>query len=126
MIIQRIDHFVMTVRDIDATCDFYAKVLGMDVATFGAGRKALVFGTQKINLHAAGKEFDPKALRPTPGAVDVCFITENPLEGVIKELHSLGVVIEEGPVKRTGATGDILSVYLRDPDGNLVEISNYP
>ncbi len=125
MIIQRIDHFVMTVRDIDATCDFYAKVLGMDVATFGAGRKALVFGTQKINLHAAGKEFDPKALRPTPGAVDVCFITENPLEGVIKELHSLGVVIEEGPVKRTGATGDILSVYLRDPDGNLVEISNY-
>ncbi len=125
MIIQRIDHFVMTVRDIDATCDFYAKVLGMDVATFGAGRKALVFGTQKINLHAVGKEFDPKALRPTPGAVDVCFITENPLEGVIKELHSLGVVIEEGPVKRTGATGDILSVYLRDPDGNLVEISNY-
>ena len=126
MIIQRIDHFVMTVRDIDATCDFYAKVLGMDVATFGAGRKALVFGTQKINLHAVGKEFDPKALRPTPGAVDVCFITENPLEGVIKELHSLGVAIEEGPVKRTGATGDILSVYLRDPDGNLVEISNYP
>ncbi len=125
MIIQRIDHFVMTVRDIDATCDFYTKVLGMDVAAFGTGRKALVFGTQKINLHAVGEEFDPKALRPTPGAVDVCFITENPLDRVMEELHSLGVIIEEGPVKRTGATGDMLSVYLRDPDGNLVEISNY-
>ncbi len=125
MIINRIDHFVMTVKDIDVTCDFYSRILGMSVVTFGAGRKALVFGTQKINLHAAGKEFDPKALRPVPGAVDVCFIAESPLEEVIKELNSSGVFIEEGPVRRTGATGDILSVYLRDPDGNLVEISNY-
>ncbi len=125
MKIDRLDHFVLTVKDIGATCDFYSKVLGMEIVTFGGGRKALQFGRQKINLHEAGKEFEPKALRPTPGSADVCFITEMPLEEVIRHITSHGVVIEEGPVERTGAAGKILSVYLRDPDHNLIEIANY-
>lgn len=124
IIIDRLDHAVITARDVAATCDFYGRVLGMQIATFGAGRKALVFGHQKINLHQAGAEFDPKAHRPTPGAMDLCFITATPLERVIAHLRSEGVDILEGPVKRTGATGPILSVYFRDPDGNLIEVSN--
>jgi catechol 2,3-dioxygenase-like lactoylglutathione lyase family enzyme len=125
MNIDRIDHIVLTVRDIDATCAFYSRVLGMDVTTFGAGRKALVFGGQKINLHQAGREFEPKAHAPTPGSADFCLISAIPLPQVIAHLESCGVTIVEGPVPKAGARGAILSVYFRDPDFNLVEISTY-
>jgi catechol 2,3-dioxygenase-like lactoylglutathione lyase family enzyme len=124
MKIGRIDHFVLTVRDIEATCAFYSRVLGMEVVTFAGGRKALAFGAQKLNLHLAGKEFEPKADRPTPGSGDFCLITEVPIPEVIAHLASCGVEIIEGPVARTGATGPIRSVYFRDPDRNLVEVSN--
>lgn len=122
--IDHLDHLVLTVASIDATCDFYARALGMAVETFGADRKALRFGDQKINLHQAGHEFEPKALRPTPGSADLCFIAATPLAEVVAHLQALGIAIEEGPVGRTGATGPIRSVYLRDPDANLIEISN--
>lgn len=125
MQIDRLDHLVLTVRDIDATCDFYARVLGMESVTFGAGRKALSFGRQKINLHQAGKEFEPKAERPTPGSADLCFITATPLEAAMAHVRAAGVDIVEGPVARTGATGPIQSFYFRDPDLNLIEVSNY-
>lgn len=125
MRIDRLDHLVLTVRDIDATIDFYLRVLGMDAIEFGAGRKALRFGDSKINLHEAGHEFEPKAARPTPGSADLCLIAETPLDAVIDELRAHGVSVVEGPVPRTGATGPIRSVYLRDPDENLIEISNY-
>ncbi len=125
MRIDRLDHLVLTVRDIAASCDFYSRVLGMEVVTFGNGRKALAFGGQKINLHEAGKEFEPKASRPTPGSADLCFITREPLTSVMAHLDSHNITIIDGPVPRTGATGAIISVYLRDPDGNLIEISNY-
>jgi catechol 2,3-dioxygenase-like lactoylglutathione lyase family enzyme len=124
--IDRIDHFVLTVADIDVTCDFYARVLGMDIVTFGEGRRALSFGTQKINLHQQHREFDPKAKQPTPGSGDFCLITSVPLDDVVTHLEHCNVEIEEGPVARTGAQGAIRSVYFRDPDGNLVEVSNYP
>jgi len=123
--IERLDHLVLTVRDIEATSDFYRTVLGMEVVTFGNGRKALQFGQQKINLHQLGNEFEPKATQPTAGSSDLCFITNLPLIEVIKHLKSCQILIEEGPVQRTGALGPIESVYLRDPDGNLLEISNY-
>jgi catechol 2,3-dioxygenase-like lactoylglutathione lyase family enzyme len=122
--IDHLDHLVLTVASIDATCDFYARALGMAVETFGADRKALRFGDQKINLHQAGHEFEPKALRPMPGSADLCFIAATPLAEVVAHLQALGIAIEEGPVGRTGATGPIRSVYLRDPDANLIEISN--
>ena len=125
MRIERLDHLVLTVADIARTCAFYRDVLGFRVETFGAGRTALVFGRQKINLHLAGREFEPKALRPTPGSADLCLIATTPLADVIAELGHAGVAIEEGPVDRTGACGPIRSVYLRDPDRNLIEISNY-
>jgi len=125
MRIDRLDHLVLTVRDVDATCAFYARVLGMDVVTFGQGRRALAFGRQKINLHPAGREFEPKAARPTPGSADLCLIAAAPLDEVIAHLSACGVAIEEGPVARTGATGPIRSVYFRDPDGNLIEVSTY-
>ncbi len=125
MKIDRLDHLVLTVRDIEATCDFYTRVLGMEVVTFGNHRKALRFGEQKINLHEAGKEFEPKALRPTPGSADLCLITSTPLKQVIDHIRACGVEIVEGPVMKTGATGPIESVYIRDPDGNLIEIANY-
>jgi catechol 2,3-dioxygenase-like lactoylglutathione lyase family enzyme len=96
----------------------------MEVTTFGAGRRALLFGQQKINLHQAGREFEPKARVPTPGSADFCLIAFTPLEDVVRHLQQLDVPIEEGPVERTGSAGPILSVYIRDPDGNLVEISN--
>lgn len=126
MNILRLDHLVLTVADIAATCDFYVRVLGMTEITFGTGRKALTFGAQKINLHQAGREFEPKAARPLPGSADLCLIAGVPLDAVIAHLTAQGVTIEEGPVARTGATGPIISVYFRDPDGNLIEVSEYP
>ena len=125
MQIDRIDHLVLTVFDLQRTSDFYSRVLGMKVVTFGEGRTALSFGRQKLNLHLSGREFEPKALKPTPGSIDLCFITETPLEEVIAHLRSCDVAIIEGPVPKTGATGPMSSVYFRDPDGNLVEVSNY-
>lgn len=125
MQINRLDHLVLTVKDIDATCAFYSRVLGMDIITFGEGRKALQFGQQKINLHQQGNEFEPKAEKPTPGSADLCFVTERPLQKVLLHLSECGVEVEEGPVRRTGATGPIESVYFRDPDMNLLEVSNY-
>lgn len=125
MKIDRIDHFVLTVRDIDATCAFYSRVLGMEAVTFAGGRRGLAFGNQKINLHQAGREFEPKAHRATPGSGDFCLVTTVPLADVIAHLASCGVEIIEGPVARTGATGALRSVYFRDPDLNLVEVSNY-
>jgi catechol 2,3-dioxygenase-like lactoylglutathione lyase family enzyme len=124
-VIERIDHIVLTCRSVDATCEFYARVLGMEVVTFGAGRKALAFGGQKINLHQAGREFEPKADRPTPGSADFCLIARVPLDRVIEHLGACGVDIVEGPVAKTGARGPIRSVYFRDPDDNLVEVSTY-
>jgi catechol 2,3-dioxygenase-like lactoylglutathione lyase family enzyme/ketosteroid isomerase-like protein len=121
--LDRLDHLVLTVRDLDATCDFYRRALGMDVVTFGQGRLALRFGGQKINLHRAGRELDPKALRPTPGSVDLCFLTGEPLDAWTRRLAAASVPIVEGPVKRAGALGAIESIYVRDPDGNLLEIS---
>jgi catechol 2,3-dioxygenase-like lactoylglutathione lyase family enzyme len=125
MKIDRLDHLVLTVRDVDATIAFYQRVLGMEAVSFGAGRRALAFGQQKINLHPASAPLKPHAARPTPGSADLCLITAVPLAGVIAHLAHCGVAVEEGPVARTGATGPILSVYFRDPDGNLIEVSNY-
>ncbi len=124
MQIDSLDHLVLTVADVEASCAFYQHVLGMQVVTFGAGRKALAFGAQKINLHQAGREFEPKAQRPTPGSADLCFLTSVPLAQVQTHLAASGVAITEGPVQRTGAQGPILSVYFRDPDQNLIEVSN--
>src|SRR4051794_36611896 len=124
MRLDRLDHLVLTVRDIDASIAFYSNVLGMEAVTFGQGRHALAFGQQKINLHQAGHEFEPKAVHPTPGSGDLCFITSIPLTEVVAHLKAQGVTIEEGPVPRTGAVGPLLSIYLRDPDGNLIEVSN--
>ena len=124
MQIDHLDHLVLTVADVDATLDFYTRVLGMQLVTFGEARKALAFGNQKINLHQAGREFEPKAERPTPGSADLCFIVATPLDRVIAHLEAQCVAIVEGPVQRTGATGRIRSVYLRDPDQNLIELSN--
>ena len=125
MKISHLDHLVLTVADIETTCQFYQSALNFEVITFGENRKALRFGTQKINLHQVGKEFEPKALRPTVGSADLCFVAETPLDEVIAHLQNRNINIIEGPIQRTGATGKILSVYLRDPDQNLIEISNY-
>jgi catechol 2,3-dioxygenase-like lactoylglutathione lyase family enzyme len=125
MQIERIDHLVLTVRDIEATCEFYTRVLGVQVVTFGDNRKALRFGQEKINLHQAGNEFEPKAARPTPGSADICFVTRLSPEQVIEHLRAENIEIIEGPAPRTGAFGEMVSVYLRDPDGNLIEISHY-
>ena len=124
--IDRIDHIVLTVHDLERTIDFYSRVLGMEPVTFAGGRRGLAFGRQKLNLHQAGREFEPKARAPAPGAIDLCFISETPLAGVIARLQEQGVVIIEGPVDKTGALGPMKSVYFRDPDGNLIEVSNYP
>jgi catechol 2,3-dioxygenase-like lactoylglutathione lyase family enzyme len=97
----------------------------MEPITFAGGRRGLAFGRQKINLHQSGREFEPKALKPTPGSMDLCFITETPLEEVMAGLKSHGVVVAAGPVAKTGALGPMMSVYFRDPDGNLFEVSNY-
>ncbi|MEU5882613.1 VOC family protein [Spirillospora sp. NPDC047279] len=125
MRIDRLDHLVLTVTDLDATIGFYTRVLGMAHDSFGDGRHALTFGHSKINLHRAGHEFEPKAAHALPGTADLCLITTDPLDQVIGELAAHGVPIEEGPVDRTGATGPIRSVYLRDPDHNLIEIATY-
>ncbi|GMA60374.1 ring-cleaving dioxygenase [Alicyclobacillus fastidiosus] len=125
MVVERLDHLVLTVRDLDTTCEFYSSVLGMSIYTFGNGRKALRFGIQKINLHEAGHEYEPKANKPTPGSADICFITRTPIDVVVEHLKQLGVAIEEGPIQRAGAVGAIMSVYFRDPDFNLIEVSNY-
>jgi catechol 2,3-dioxygenase-like lactoylglutathione lyase family enzyme len=122
--IDHLDHLVLTVTSVARSCAFYADVLGMEIETFGAGRKALKFGAQKINLHQAGREFEPKAKAPTPGSGDLCFIAATPLEETIGHLARLGVPIELGPVDRDGAAGPIRSVYIRDPDANLIEIAN--
>jgi catechol 2,3-dioxygenase-like lactoylglutathione lyase family enzyme len=125
MRIARFDHIVLTVADVAATCDFYARALGMQVVSFDGGRKALAFGGQKINLHQAGAEFEPKAKRPTPGSGDICLIVEGTLAEAMAHLKAQGVAIELGPVNRDGARGPMRSVYFRDPDGNLVEVSEY-
>jgi len=125
MKISHIDHLVLTVADLDATCEFYSRVLSMEVVTFGGGRRALSFGHQKINLHQHGHEFEPKAARPTPGSVDICLITETQISDVLAQLKACNVAVEQGPIARTGAKGSINSVYFRDPDSNLIEISNY-
>ena len=125
MHIDRLDHLVLTVANIDSTCRFYQRVLGFEVLTFRGDRKALAFGRQKINLHQLGHEFEPKALRPTAGSGDLCFIAGTPLQQVMEHLRAENIAIEEGPVERTGALGAIRSVYIRDPDRNLIEISNY-
>ena len=121
--IDHLDHLVLTTRDKPACIDFYTRVLGMRLETFGAGRHAFKFGAQKINLHEYGKEFLPKADLPTPGSLDLCFIASVPLDVFITHLAALGIAIEEGPVARTGANWPIRSVYLRDPDRNLIEVS---
>jgi catechol 2,3-dioxygenase-like lactoylglutathione lyase family enzyme len=125
MNIDRLDHLVLTVADIARTCAFYTQVLGMEVVQFGDGRTALKFGRQKINLHPADKIPGLVADRPTPGSGDLCFITEVPLAEVVAHLGRCGVAIEAGPGPRAGAIGEIQSVYIRDPDRNLIEISNY-
>nr|WP_242033750.1 VOC family protein [Phormidium sp. FACHB-592] len=124
MYVDRLDHLVLTVRSIQATCDFYTCTLGLEVITFGKDRKALRFGQQKINLHEAGNEFEPKALHPSPGSADLCFITTVPLEDAIAHLHSCDVELLGDAVERTGAIGSLRSIYFRDPDGNLIELSN--
>jgi catechol 2,3-dioxygenase-like lactoylglutathione lyase family enzyme len=125
MKIDRLDHLVLTVADVTKTCEFYERVLGMETVTFGAGRKALAFGQQKINLHQAGKEFEPKAVNPTRGSGDLCFIASTQLPEVVEHLKGEGIAILEGPVPRNGATGPMESIYFRDLDGNLIEVSNY-
>ena len=125
MKISSIDHFVLTVRSIPDTCAFYERVLGMKAVEFGGGRWALAFGRQKINLHQAGREFEPRAKIPTPGGGDFCLIADEPMEDVMRALEEAGVPIEVGPVPKSGAVGPLTSVYIRDPDGNLVEIAEY-
>lgn len=120
--IRSLDHLVLTVADIDRACAFY-EALGMTRATFAGGRVALAFGDQKINLHRQGAEFEPKAARPTPGSADLCFLVDGPMDAVQAALAARGLAVMEGPVRRTGARRPLLSVYLRDPDGNLVELA---
>ena len=122
MIVDRLDHLVLTVKDLDATCAFYAAVLGLEVVSFGAQRRALACGSQRIHLHQAGQEIEPKAHQPTPGSADLCFLTDASLEDLMAHLHDCDVEIILGPVRRTGATGEIMSVYFRDSDLNLIEV----
>ncbi|MCY4206416.1 MAG: VOC family protein [Roseovarius sp.] len=128
MRIKAIDHFVLTVTDMDKTMGFYRDVLGMKTERFTAAddtvRYALKFGRHKINLHQSGREFEPKARTPRPGSADLCFLSDIPLSEWQTHCSNHGVAIEIGPVRRTGATGPIMSIYMRDPDGNLIEISN--
>ncbi len=121
--IERLDHLVLTVRDLAASREFYTRVLGMEERP-GPGPTALHFGDQKLHLHQAGQEFEPKSARPTPGSGDLCFTTRRPIDTVLAGLREAGVEIIEGPVRRAGARAVLLSVYFRDPDGNLIEVSN--
>jgi len=123
--IDRLDHLVLTVASIEASCHFYSSVLGMDVSRFAEGRTALTFGRQKINLHEVGKEFEPRAAHATAGSGDLCLVSAIPLDDVVRHLDECEIAIIEGPVAKTGATGPIRSVYFRDPDGNLIEVSEY-
>ncbi len=123
--VERLDHLVLTVKNIEETCKFYKSILGMEIISFGENRKALKFGNQKINLHQIGKEFEPKADKPTSGSADLCFITENNLEDFLLHLKNKKVEVIEGICERTGAIGEIESIYFRDPDLNLIEISKY-
>lgn len=124
MKIKSIDHIVLTVSDISQICRFYTQILGMEEITFSNNRKALKFGSQKINIHLKGHEYDPKAKQPTTGSADICLIVETSLDEVINRLRKYGIQIEGGPVERTGAQGALISIYIRDPDGNLIELSN--
>ena len=124
--IDRIDHLVLTVQDVEATCSFYQSVLGLEMMTFNGDRKALRLGTQKINLHQVGREIMPHAQVPTPGSADLCLISQDSMDTIVRHLNQCQVSIIDGPVPRTGALGDILSVYFQDPDGNLIEVSVYP
>ena len=126
MEIDRIDHIVLTVSDVEQTVRFYSEVLGMREVVFAEGRRTLAFGGQKINLHQAGREFEPKAARPAAGSADFCVITLTPLGEVMDRLADGGVEVIQGPVEKTGALGSMQSVCISDPDGNLVEISRYP
>uniref|UniRef100_A0A8C7WMC8 Glyoxalase domain-containing protein 5 n=1 Tax=Oryzias sinensis TaxID=183150 RepID=A0A8C7WMC8_9TELE len=123
--VSHVDHLVLTVKSIPKTINFYTSVLGMEEVTFKGNRKALSFGQQKFNLHQLGQEFEPKAKQPTAGSADLCLITTTPLTAVAAHLKMCGVEIEEGPVERSGAVGAITSLYFRDPDSNLIEVSNY-
>ena len=130
---RRIDHLVLTCRNVKATLRFYTEVLGMREVTFGNGRKALAFGRQKLNLHPVGQSAGGAngsvaaiAAQPTPGSIDLCLIVAEPVDAVRAHLAACGVPIEEGPVMRTGALGPIESIYVRDPDGNLIELARYP
>jgi len=125
MEIKNLDHLVLTVTDIDKTIEFYTHVMGFEAVTFGDNRKALIFGNQKINLHQKGHEFEPKAERPTTGSADLCFIAQTDIHDVMEELRQKNVEIIEGILDRTGTLGKIKSVYFRDPDQNLIEVSNY-
>ena len=125
MKVDRIDHIVLTVRNVEVTTAFYASVLGMEVRRFDGGRVALHFGDQKIHLHPQPSPIEPKAVAPTPGSGDFCFITAAPIDDVVRHLEACGIAIEDGPVARTEAQGPMTSVYFRDPDGNLVEIARY-
>ena len=123
--IRSIDHFVLTVASIDATVDFYARALGFGVEVFGPQRRtALTFGDQKINLHEVGRELEPRALVATAGSGDFCLLTDTPVDQIAAHLTAEGIEVIEGPAPKTGATGPILSIYFRDPDGNLIEVSN--
>ena len=123
--IDRLDHLVLTVRDVEVTCAFYSRALCMEPVSFAGGRWALSFGRQKLNLHPADAPISPHAGRPTPGSADLCFITTTPIAAVVAHLRGVGVPIIEGPVRRTGATGPLTSVYFYDPDSNLIEVSEY-
>lgn len=125
MNIERLDHLVLTVANLETTYEFYQRVMGMQAITFGEDRKGLAFGQQKINLHQVGLEFEPKAHHPTAGSADLCFITSTPLAEIIEHLLMCKVAIVMGPVRRSGALGPIESVYFRDPDLNLIEVANY-
>jgi catechol 2,3-dioxygenase-like lactoylglutathione lyase family enzyme len=125
MKVQRLDHLVLTVRNIELTCEFYIRVLGLDVVRFADGRTSLHFEEQKINLHEVGHELEPKAQHPVPGSADLCFVTQAPSTEIASHLEQLKVEIEQGPVSRQGACGPMTSFYMRDPDANLVEVATY-
>lgn len=126
MRINNLDHLVLTVNDMAASCDFYSQVLGLEIMSYGKNRKALKIGKQKINLHQVGEEIFPRANRPTPGSADLCFVTPKNISEIEEHLKKCSVPIELGPVSRQGALGKMLSFYFRDPDLNLIELSSYP